>query len=310
MSDKQPEIETQAALSIRLPITRAVLIGGLIGALLSVLLSDFAHRTVFDTWQRQSPREIGMDNVAVVLVDDVSVKDLGAWPWSRYTVARLIDNIGAAKPAAIGIDVYFSEPDPLRPDAFAGLYEPSELDDPTRQAILALPQWDAILSRVLGQDPVVLARAATQEEAAAPENLFFNSTIEGTAPAGVIRGDRVIASIPALDDNVLSHGMVNGPPDADGVVRRVPLGVQVAETSAPGFALELARIASGSESLKWDGDALFMDGTRIPTDGDGRMLFKMGYYPNPAIYPAAAVALGQIPAEAFEGKVVLVGVGA
>jgi len=296
---------------VRGPIIRSVLVGGLIGALLSVLFATPIQRTVFDSWQSVAPREIGMDNVAVVLVDDVSVKDLGAWPWSRYTVARLMNTIGAAKPAAIGIDVYFSEPDPLRPDAFTGLYEPGELDDSTREAILALPQWDQVLSEVLGQDPVVLARAATDSEATAPDNVFFNSVIEGTPPSGALRGDQIIASIPSLDDNVLSHGMVNGPPDSDGVVRRVPLGVQVGETSAPGFALELARIASGAESLAWDSNSLVMDSAaRIPTDGDGRMQFKMGYFPNPAIYPAAAVARGQIPAEAFANKVVLVGVGA
>lgn len=291
-------------------IVRAVLIGGLIGALLSALVGETGRRTVFDTWQRLGPREIGMDNVAVVLVDDVSVEDLGAWPWSRYLMARVMEEIVDAQPAAVGIDIYFSEPDPLSPDAFAGLYQPDELDEPTREAVLGLRQWDEILSQVLGAGNVVLARAATSDGGKAPEDLFINSQIAGIAPPDALGGERAIVSIPTLDDNVLSHGMVNGPPDSDGIVRRVPLGVKVGETSLPGLAMELARIASGVEALAWGERSVLADGAPIPTDGAGNLRFKMGYFPNPAIYPAAAVARGQVPDEAFAGKVVLVGVGA
>ncbi len=302
--------DRSARATARGPIIRSVLLGGLIGALASVVFATTGHRAVFDTWQRLAPRPIGMDNVAVVLVDDVSVADLGAWPWSRYTMARLMEQIVAARPAAVGIDIYFTEADPLSPQAFAGLYGPGELDGRTREAILALPQWDQVLSQVLGDGEVVLARAATPEDGRDPAELFINSQIEGDAPPGLLGADQVIASIAPLDDNVLSHGMVNGPPDSDGVLRRVPLGVRMGDTIAPGFALELARVAMGAQDLRWEKDALLIDQTRVFSDGEGRMAFKMGAFPNPAIYPAAAVARGQVPVEALEGKVVLLGVGA
>lgn len=302
--------EPSPAASARGPIIRAVLIGGLIGAILSVLSLETGGRAVFDTWQRQSPREIGTDNVAVVLVDDVSVESEGAWPWSRYLVARLIENIALAEPAAIGVDVYFTEPDPLRPDAFASLYLEDELDAETRAKLAALPQMDDVLAGVIGRSPTVLARFATEEDGKSPDSVFFNSTIEGDAPSGMLQQPELVASIPALDDSAMSHAMVNGPPDSDGIVRRVPLGVKVGETTSPGLAMELARIASGVESLTWGDGKVLADGAAIPTDSRGNLPFKMGYFPNPVIYPAAAVARGQIPADAFAGKVVLVGVGA
>jgi serine phosphatase RsbU (regulator of sigma subunit) len=292
------------------PIIRSVLLGGLIGALLSVFVATVGQRAVFDTWQRLSPRAIGMDNVAVVLVDDRSVADLGAWPWSRYTMARLMAQIIAARPAAVGVDIYFAEADPLRPEAFASLYGPGEIDPETRDAILALPEWDQVLSSVLGEGDVVLARAATPRDGRDPGELFINSQIDGDPPPGLLGADQVIASIPPLDDNVLSHGMVNGPPDSDGVLRRVPLGVRMGETIVPGFALELARIASGAQRLNWDEDALVIGKRRVFSDEQGRMAFRMGSFPAPAIHSAAAVARGQVAPEAFEGKVVLVGVGA
>lgn len=302
--------DKSAASPVRGAIIRAVLAGGLLGAILSLALGDFERRTVFDSWQRLSPREIGMDNVAVVLVDDVSVKAEGAWPWSRYLVARLIENIGAAQPAAIGIDVYFTEADPLRPEAFAALYPGDELGAQMRASIAALPQMDEVLANVMGRTPTVLARFGTDEDGQSPASVFFNSVIEGTPPPKVQNYSQIVASIERLDSIAMSHAMVNGPPDTDGIVRRVPLGIKVGQTSAPGFALELARIASDVERLEWDPRALLADETAIAMDKTGSLAFKMGYFPNQAIYPAAAVARGQIAPSAFAGKVVLVGVGA
>ena len=257
-----------------------------------------------------APREIGLDNIAVVLVDEVSVQDLGAWPWSRYTVARLLDNIAAGDPAAIGVDVYFTEPDPLRPEAFSSLYLDDELGPETRSKIEALPQMDEVLSGVIARSPTVLARFATSANEKPPESVFFTSEIQGDAPPGVMQWPKLVASIPALDDVATSHGMVNGPPDADGVVRRVPLGVRVGDTSAPGFALELARMAQGIETLNWAEGVLMADAVAIPMDETGSLRFKMGAFPEKAIYRAAAVARGQVSPEAFTDKVVVVGVGA
>lgn len=295
---------------VRGPIIRAVLIGGLIGALLSVLAGDVGRRAAFDTWQRLAPREIGLDNVAVVMVDDFSVKDIGAWPWPRYVMARLIDNIALADPAAIGVDVYFTEADRLRPENFAELYGEGELDSETRAAITALPNTDDVFAQVLGAGPTVLARFATDKDETAPDEVFYNSELTGTPPRQVMQRPKLVASISTLDGAAASHGMVNGPPDPDGVVRRVPLGVRVGETSAPGFAMELARMASGVEALQWAPGAVLADGAAISTDATGSLRFKMGQFPEDAIYRAAAVARGQVPAAAFEGKVVIVGIGA
>ena len=50
-------------------------------------------------------------NTVVVDIDDTSLSAIGQWPWPRYRMAALIQAIAAKQPAAIGIDVLFSEPD-------------------------------------------------------------------------------------------------------------------------------------------------------------------------------------------------------
>lgn len=312
MTGSVSKSETKAQSRARKLVLRSVVVGALLGIVLSVFLGNLGQRMVFDTWQRLAPREISTDNVAVVLVDDVSVAQDGAWPWSRFKVARLVENIAIANPAAIGIDIYFTENDPLSPTEFAFNYEEEELDPQTRETILALPHFDEDLAAVVGSAPTVLARFASESDGVDPAEaqLWFNSEVTGTPPAGELGQDLVVTSIAKLDDISMSHGMVNGPPDNDGVVRRVPLSVRVGEFHAPGFAMELARIAKGVETLEWEGGELLADELAIPADETARMPFRMGYFPSPSLYSASDVARGQIPADAFDGKVVIVGVGA
>jgi adenylate cyclase len=48
----------------------------------------------------------------IVKIDSSSLAKLGKWPWNRKIIAGLIERISQADPAAVGIDILFSEPAP------------------------------------------------------------------------------------------------------------------------------------------------------------------------------------------------------
>lgn len=58
--------------------------------------------------------------VLIVAIDNKSLAELGRWPWSRDTHARLVDQLTDAGPAAVGYDVLFPEPS-ADPEADAAL---------------------------------------------------------------------------------------------------------------------------------------------------------------------------------------------
>ncbi len=306
----RPDTLAETPAKARSFLTRAFVVGTIIGVVLSLLLADFGRRVAFDTWQNVSPREISAENVVVVMIDDEGMDELGAWPWSRYVMARLIEEIGRGNPRAIGIDIYFTQPDPLRPSAFASLYLEDELDPATRENLLALPVMDEMFAQVLGQTPSVLARVAIDDGVTDPQDLFFDPQVGGTPPPDMLKADRVVASIFGLDGAAMGHGMVNGAPDDDGTVRRVPLAVGLGEIQAPGFALELARIASGADTMRWDGANLMMGDRVIPADRNAAMKFRMGTIPPAADISAWRILTGDVSPEVFADKVVIVGVGA
>ena len=286
----------------------AVLVGGLIGTLLSLLSADFERHALFDTWQRAAPREISTDNVAVVLIDSLSLEAVGSWPWSRYYIARLVESIAIQQPDAIAFDMVFAEPDALNPLAFTSLYP--ELDPQTRQTVNRLPTMDQVLGQVIGSSPILLARLGVPRDGIDPALLLVDPHVAGTPPADTLRTDQVLTSIPELDDVALAHAMVNGPSDHDGIVRRVPLSVIVGDRPMPGLAVEAARLSLGAEQLEWRGSRLLIGEMELPADETGSLPLRLGRIPEAAVYSAAELLAGKVTSDAFAGKVVIVGLGA
>jgi PAS domain S-box-containing protein len=50
------------------------------------------------------------DDIAIVAIDEASIKRLGQFPWKRELVAQLLNNISEAQPKAIALDILYSEP--------------------------------------------------------------------------------------------------------------------------------------------------------------------------------------------------------
>src|SRR5262252_3307016 len=94
--------------------------------------------------------------VIVVDIDRASINALGAWPWPRATMARLVEAVASGRPAAVAIDVLFAEPDDRSPAALArrlgsmtGRTEISTLGE-------SLPDGDQLFAHVISIVPVAL----------------------------------------------------------------------------------------------------------------------------------------------------------
>ena len=49
------------------------------------------------------------DRILLITIDDTSVAEIGRWPWSRSIHAQLLEQLAAARPAAVAYDVLFTE---------------------------------------------------------------------------------------------------------------------------------------------------------------------------------------------------------
>ena len=58
------------------------------------------------------PEEVAPDpRIVIVDIDEKSLLQLGRWPWSRSTIADLVDRVFEAGAAVLAMDVMFAEPE-------------------------------------------------------------------------------------------------------------------------------------------------------------------------------------------------------
>ena len=280
----------------------------LLAVAVSMLTGEATRRAVFDRWQAGSPRDLSATQVDVVLIDSDSIAEVGAWPWPRYYMARLTEEIASRGASVIGFDILFSEPDRVRPDLFVDLYP--ELSASAAGEVGRLYPMDQRFGRVIGTTPVVLARAGAQSGGSGPGQLPIDVAITGSLPSAIRSWPAGISAIPELNDVALGHGLINASPDSDGIIRSVPLVMRVAGQAMPGLAMEIARTRLGVDEIRAEPSAIELAARHIPVDEQARMLLHFGTFPEANIVSAEEVFKTGFPDRAFAGKVVLVGLAA
>jgi adenylate cyclase len=248
------------ALQQRLPVaagvvTLTVLLAAaiLLPMTMSEALRDSAFDLVLAGDQPLRKPVAGDVKVIVVDIDRASIDALGAWPWPRATMARLVEAIASARPAAIAIDVLFAEPDDRSPAALArrlgsdtGHAEISKLAD-------SLPDGDNLLAQAISSVPVALGFVLDPDRDGALPGPSIVS--RGPLPFDELwQAAGAIGPTPPLAAATRGLGVLSLPGSIDGAIRQVPIFVGVGGVLMPGLAAEALRLASGASSYLIDGE--------------------------------------------------------
>jgi len=270
-----------------------------------------------DIYQLLHPREAPQDLVAIVDIDEPSLRALGQWPWPRTIMAEMTARIVEMGGAVIGFDVLFPEPDRSSPEVAAEAFK--GLDDTTREKLRHLPSNDTIFADVIRVARVVLGQSGYRVSGAVTATQPAIQT--GIATLGpdpslfLVDFPHLLRNLPVLDEAAQGHGLFSVVPDRDGVVRRVPIMAVANGTVVPSLSLEMLRVATGAGAILVRTDASGVRSVRIgnfeiPTDGKGRVWV---HYAAPKIgrYISAVDLLeARVPAERLAGKMVLIGTSA
>ena len=281
----------------------------LIAVLITLSGGDRMRRGVFDGWQTLHPRDLSRTDVRVVLIDNESIALVGPWPWPRYYLARMAEELAKRHAKVIAFDVLLSEHDRVSPDSFISLYP--ELSPSAAADLKTLEPMDEAFGRVIGTAPVVLGHAGV-DQAPAEQPPLADAPITGRASTKLDSWPAELAAIPELDDVALTTGLLNVRPDADGVVRRTPLVVRVGQKLRPSFSAEIARVALGADADKISSSKVQIGGQKVAIDPEGRMLLHFGKFPDSKIISAEDLfdKVNRLKPDEFAGKPVLIGVSA
>jgi adenylate cyclase len=259
----------------------------------------------FDQFQRWAPRPYDDPPVRIVDLDDESLRRVGQWPWPRDQVARLLAGLQAHQPAAIAVDVLFAERDRHAPGG----------------AALSAP--DAELAGVLAGGRIALGFGLTRKRSAPAgddDGLALKAGYfpMGGDPAPFLPGfAAAVANLPELQQAAAGQGAMTFVPDVDGIVRQVPLVLNLDGRLVPSLTAEALRLAVGAShyTVNSAGDDGGVVDVRIgpltlATDA-GASLWVHYSRPRPERYiPAWKVLEGQVAADDIQGRIVLVGTSA
>lgn len=234
--------------------------------------------------------------LAVIDIDDDSLRILGPWPWPRARLAELVERLLSEQGArTVALDMVLPEPAAAGADGEAG------------------ESGDARLQSLAAHAPLVLAQILDAGARAQP---LREGRLSGGQPLG---GNATRLSLPVAHNFVGNHaalaaaarcvGNIGFIPDADGVLRRLPLMMRHADAAylhlaprllacagTPLAARQLAELAAATETARLGGQAAGL--WRLP------YLRADDAY---SVIPAAVLLTGQLPAASLAGRHVLVG---
>ncbi|MDO8492938.1 MAG: adenylate/guanylate cyclase domain-containing protein [bacterium] len=156
-----------------------------------------------------SKKEINKD-IVIIGIDNESIQKIGQWPWPRAVFAKALSNLEQYKPKSVGLDVIFPEASRI-----------GEADD-----------WALVRAMEGLKYPLVMPVE------------FTSVNIDGLH-AFVERGAPLVKNLKIITDvSLTAPAHVNLILDRDGVVRRVPLWIEIADSSVINKALGLKTVES------------------------------------------------------------------
>jgi CHASE2 domain-containing sensor protein len=285
---------------------RIAFVCGLLPTLFAAVLSltrpavlTHVEYDVYDTLVRAGAPPPPSGQVVVVDVDEKSLAAIGQWPWRRDVVATLIARLRELGAAAIGVDVIFPEPDR---DAHTS-HSP-----------------DQTLANTLAGGGVVLGYAMRFDDAAGGSGSCVRHPLglSVVTPAGhegspLFQATGAICSLPVLNTAAGRSGFLNAAPDADGILRRAPVMIEVEGHIYPSLALAtVAAVWKVQNAVlqvaNQNASTLVFGHRRVPLDGRGNLLLR--YRGEKRTFPyvsAADVLNGRVDAHAVANKIVFVG---
>jgi adenylate cyclase len=287
---------------------------GLLGFFKGNPIEKLDH-VMLDQIERSSSSGRHDDLTVVIDIDEVSLSAVGQWPWPRYRVAALIEKVAAQRPASIGLDVLFSEPDR---SSLVNIQQTFKRDFGVDVAFTGVPAGlldnDGYLGYTIGRTGVVAS------------NYFYfdhvNKTKVDPRPGITFSGDTgllslqdatgILVNADEIAAQTRTTGFMNIQRDDDGFMRRIPLLIRRNDIVYPNLSLATVMRSLGLDHGTIESDAhgpLIRIGThRIAIDENGFATLRFNGRPN--LYSAISavdVLNGRFDTRDLAGKIVFIG---
>ncbi|NEX16355.1 MAG: hypothetical protein C1943_06945 [Halochromatium sp.] len=246
-----------------------------------------------------APAEAGGEPaIALLLIDDPSIREIGSLPIDRRILAQVVDRLQADGAATIIFDMLFSEPSAH-----------GEAADQAFAAAMARAQ-NVLLAYAL---PDEAAQASSSGLTSGPllDSAYLRYRNQDQGALIELAPNGVLAPIPALAEAAQALGHVSALTTTDGALRYDLPALPFDGEWLPSLAIVSAAQLSGTPWNRVEAriaDRIEIGATQVPIDAHSRQW--VNYYGPAATFPTyslADYAFGRIDPARFKGRIVLIG---
>ena len=215
--------------------------------------------------------------VVIVDVDERSLSTIGQWPWRRDLIGDLIARLRDMGAATVALDMVFAEPDRYGDPGGSNQGPKAGARATSDEALAAtLREGRVVLGHAMRFDNAASEPSACVLHPVAPAVLHVG---DDTGDASYFHATGAVCNLPMLAQAAGASGFMNAAPDTDGILRRVPLLIELDGRVYPSLALAATMAATGSRDLvlrisNVNTASLIVGDRVVPVDGRANALLR------------------------------------
>ncbi len=250
-------------------------------------------------------------NITIVDIDEKSIAKIGQFPWRRDIYSKILSNLNIHNPAAIAFDMVFSEKDRQNPQDLL-LQLQKENDQFENVKVL---NTNKIFNKSLENSKSILAIIGETKDSLVENNSKPKLTIitKGEDPRNYLyKFKNKITSLEDINNSASGIGSISLIPSIDGIIRSVPVLLNIDDKVWPSLSLESVRVSNNQKNLliQTDDAGIKVIKTRkniIPADKNAIMNIKFKNFAKENYISAVDIIDNNFDKKRIENNIILIG---
>ena len=250
-------------------------------------------------------------NITIIDIDEKSIAAIGQFPWRRDVYAKILSNLNQFNPASVAFDIFFSEEDKQNPKNL--LIELKKNNNISEN--IEVLDTNKIFIDEIKKTKVILPVVGTIKQ-----NLVINNSkpklriiSKGSNPKNYLfKFNGKITSLEKINNAATGIGSISLLPGIDGIIRSVPILLNIDDQIWPSLSLESIRVSNGQKNLliKANDSGIQSIKTRkntFTTDNNGSLILNIKISKKIIIFQQLISLIMNFDKKRIENKIILIG---
>ena len=261
----------------------------------------------YDFYQNIFEKNFSTNKVIIVDIDEESIKKLGQFPWRRDIHSIILDKLQSANVALVAFDIFFSETDKQNPKKI--LTEFNIVAD-----IKSIIDTDNLFLESIKNSNVILPLVGSTKDTKKNQfSIKSNIITKGEDPLNYLYSYQgFIASLNQFNEAAKGLGSISIIDSEDGILRAVPLFLNINQQLTPALSMEAIRLLNSEENYVIETDlsgiqTIKTRSTNFKINENGLKFIKFKKINKESYVSASDIYDGNFDKELFKDKIILIG---